>query len=72
MSENDLNNLNFLMSVSDDGFKAWFDQANDEDIQYAFDLIQEYRDKLIEIEVERKLENSDFSETKTILEKFKS
>lgn len=72
MSENDLNNLNFLMSVSDEGFKLWFDQADDEDIQYAFNLIQEYRAKLIEVEIERRLENSDFSEAKTILEKLKA
>ena len=71
MSENDLNNLNFLMSVSDEGFKLWFDQADDEDIEYAFNLIQEYRAKLIEVEIERRLENSDFSEAKTILEKLK-
>jgi len=71
MSENDLHNLTFLMTVDDEGFNKWFEQADDDDIQYAFELIQMYRSEIQELELEKKLENSDFSEAKNILEKFK-
>lgn len=70
MTEHDRQNLNFLMTVSEAGFKHWYDQADEDDIQYAFELIQQYRSELEEIEIENKLDNSDFSEVKSILGKF--
>jgi hypothetical protein len=50
MNEWDRDNLNFIMSCSDDDFKAWFDQATEDDITYALELIVQSRGELLEQE----------------------
>jgi len=52
MNEWDRDNLNFIMSCSDKEFKAWFDQATEDDISYALELIKQSRCELLEQEFE--------------------
>ena len=42
LDENDLHNLEFLLTVSDEGYKAWHAQADHEDLDYAQELLIEY------------------------------
>ena len=39
MNTRDKDNLIFLMSLSTEGLRAWFEQASDDDINYAEELI---------------------------------
>ena len=40
MNEYDLNNLGFLMNLSEEDFDLWMNDASDDDIDYALDLIK--------------------------------
>lgn len=71
MTEHDRNNLNFLLTIDDNSLAKWFETASDDDIIYAFELIQEYKDKMKELYVEYDLQTSDLKEANDILEKFK-
>jgi hypothetical protein len=52
MNEWDRDNLSFIMSCSDEEFKAWFEQATEDDIAYALELIKQSRCELLEQEFE--------------------
>lgn len=71
MTEHDRNNLNFLLTIDDNSLAKWFETASDDDLIYAFELIQEYKDKMKELYVEYDLQTSDLKEANDILEKFK-
>ena len=40
MNDYDLNNLGFLMNLSEEDFDLWMNDASDDDIDYALDLIK--------------------------------
>ena len=42
MNTRDQGNLKFLLSVDRQGFIEWVNQASDDDIRYAVELIDEY------------------------------
>jgi hypothetical protein len=42
MNRNDKHNLNFLMNLSMDGLANWFEQATEDDIIYATELLASY------------------------------
>jgi hypothetical protein len=44
MNREDLDNLLFLLSLDKAGFSAWFSQASIDDIEYAFELIENFRE----------------------------
>jgi hypothetical protein len=78
MNEWDRDNLNFIMACSDDDFKAWFDQATEDDISYALELIKQSRGELLEQEFEvhnreserLMLKHGKYPEASAILSKF--
>ena len=78
MNEWDRDNLSFIMSCSDEEFKAWFDQASDDDISYALELIAQSRAEVVEQqfdvynrESERiMLKHGKYPEASAILSKF--
>jgi len=78
MNEWDRDNLNFIMSCSDKEFKAWFDQATEDDISYALELIKQSRGELLEQEFEVfnreseriMLKHGKYPEATAILNKF--
>lgn len=43
MNERDSNNLAFIMSLSKAGFDEWMRVATEDDIDYAMELIAQYR-----------------------------
>ena len=46
MNEHDLGNLEFLRNLSDAGLMAWFEQASEDDVVYAQELLNQWEDQL--------------------------
>jgi hypothetical protein len=42
LDDNDLNNLEFLLTASSEGYRQWQAQADDDDLDYALELLIEY------------------------------
>jgi hypothetical protein len=42
LDDNDFHNLEFLLTASDQGYKEWQAQADDDDLDYAVELLIEY------------------------------
>lgn len=78
MNEWDRDNLNFIMTCSDEEFRAWFDDASEDDIAYALELIVQSRGELLEQEFEVynreseriMLKHGKYPEASAILSKF--
>ena len=73
MNSYDRNNLNYIMSLDDQEFEAWALSVPDDEIQYAMELIQTARTErfVIEQELLDALEESDLSEARAVLQKFR-
>lgn len=78
MNQWDKDNLYFIMNASDEEFREWMDQATQDDINYALQLIAEgkreryERQKFLEgiAEWEHYPEVVDFTEANNVLNKF--
>ena len=46
MNEHDLGNLEFLRNLSDAGLKAWFEQASEDDVLYAQELLNQWEEQM--------------------------
>ena len=46
MNINDQHNLDFLFSISEEGLKAWYEQATEDDLLYAAELLNQYEQQL--------------------------
>lgn len=46
MNQRDQENLNFLLSVGEAGLREWYDQASEDDIEYAQELLSAYEMQL--------------------------
>lgn len=68
MTERDIENLNFLLSVSPEGMALWFQSANYDDLVYAEELLQQYVIANVDVMVDK----SDLTEAKNYLKKFTS
>lgn len=74
MNEWDRDNLNFILNTSDEAFSEWMLQADEDDIDYALELISKHRAEIALKEyllTSDKIEISDTSEAKSILQKFR-
>jgi len=72
MTEQDRNNLNFILNSTEDEFDAWMESASDDDIQYALELIVVGKTETIIQEYELMDEVEDLSIAKIILNRFKN
>jgi hypothetical protein len=76
MNSWDKDNLKFIMGISGEAFDAWLNQADDDDIDYALELVQRARTELtvkaMEIIDEAIEENSqgDYTIAKGYLQKY--
>ena len=72
MNPYDQDQLNFIMSLSDEEFDAWAMSIPNDDIQYAIELIQAARllNAVREQELLDELEDSDLAEANAVLKKF--
>ena len=46
MTEYDWNNVRFILSLSPSKCKEWFNTLSQEDIDYAFEIMNQFRDEL--------------------------
>lgn len=72
MNPYDQDQLNFIMSLSDQEFDAWAMSLPNDDIKYAIELIQAARllNIIQEQELLDALEDSDLAEANAVLKKF--
>lgn len=64
MNEHDLGNLRFLLTASKEVLQDWYNHVDDDDIQYALELLHAYKLELID----NATELSDMSEARDVLE----
>jgi len=74
MKKHDRDNLNFLMKCPEVEFDKWMENASDDDVKYALDLIKEAKSQLLleEIELRECSESYDFTEAKLLIERIKN
>ena len=72
MNQHDREQLNYIMSLSDQAFDDWAQSISIKDVQYAVELIQAARTEsfMIEQELLDALEDSDLAEANAVLKKF--
>ena len=74
MNEWDRDNLNFILNTSDEAFSEWMLQADEDDIDYALELISKHREEITLKVYLLKADNEDvscFDEANTVLQKFR-
>ena len=72
MNEWDRDNLNFIMNTSEEGFDEWLDQADNDDIAYALELIRMAKAELMIQEMEFTDDISNFTEASQLIERIKN
>jgi hypothetical protein len=72
MNEWDRDNLKFIMETDDGAFDEWLEQADDNDINYALELIRMARAELMVQEMEMTDSVSNFTEANMLIERIKS
>jgi hypothetical protein len=70
MNDRDRDNLNFLLKVSPEVFENWFDQADQDDINYALELLEIRKAELALKEVEFSDDVEDTIQANSILKGF--
>ncbi len=76
MDEFDRINLNFLLSVDDQGFQDFLAESDDDDIEYAIELIQTYKAQVMtqQLELEELVDEEhglDLSDAQAVLTRFR-
>lgn len=66
MDKNDKDNLQFLLSVNQEGLLRWFMYADQDDLVYAEQLLQSY----VLDHIDELVETTDYTEANDYLKKF--
>jgi putative SOS response-associated peptidase YedK len=72
MNEWDRDNLEFIMNTTDESFDEWLDQADNDDIDYALELIRMAKAELMIQEMEMTDTVSNFTEANQLIERIKN
>jgi hypothetical protein len=72
MNEWDRDNLEFIMNTTNESFDEWLDQADNDDIAYALELIRMAKAELMVQEMEFTDEISNFSEASQLIDRIKN
>jgi hypothetical protein len=72
MNPYDLNNLNYIMSLTDDEFDEWMMTIGDDDISYAIELIQLRRAELNSEAMDIMDDITDFTEANAVINHIKA
>ena len=72
MNPYDLNNLNYIMSLTDDEFDEWMMTIGDDDISYAIELIQLRRAELNSEAMDIMDDITDFTEANSVINHIKA
>jgi hypothetical protein len=67
MNQRDRDNLDFLLNASPEIIQDWYNKVEDDDILYAFELLEMAKEELIE----QQMAGSDLSDAKAIILKYK-
>ena len=72
MNRHDQDNLNYIMSLDDEQFEAWADEATEDDIRYALEILQTARVErmLQEQDMLDLIADSDLADARAVLQKF--
>ena len=71
MNDWDKDNLNFLLTVSSEVFEDWLNQADEDDIDYAMELLRVAKSELIILKMEILDDVDDTTDAKSILQKIR-
>jgi len=72
MTEHDRNNLNFMLSLTDEQLREWFDGITVDDSHYALQLLQDATAEIIVLGLERNYDPvDDVSQANGILQQFR-
>ncbi len=66
MNQRDRDNLDFLLNASPEVIQDWYEKMEDDDIMYAFELLEMAKEELIE----QQIAGSDLSEARAIISKY--
>ncbi len=66
MNQRDRDNLDFLLNASPEIIQDWYNKVEDDDILYAFELLEMAKEELIE----QQIAGSDLSEARAIISKY--
>ena len=72
MNKWDRDNLEFIMNTTDEGFDEWLEQADNDDVAYALELIRMAKAELMVQEMEFTDDISNFSEAAQLLDRIKN
>jgi hypothetical protein len=72
MNEWDRDNLHFILNTTDDSFEDWLDQADNDDIDYALNLIRTAKAELLTQEHELLDEVNDMSEANLLIDRIRN
>jgi len=67
MNQRDRDNLDFLLNASPEIIQDWYNKVEDDDILYAFELLEMAKEELIE----QQMAGSDLSDARAIILKYK-
>ena len=67
MNQRDRDNLDFLLNATPEVIQDWYEKMEDDDIQYAFELLELAKEELIE----QQIAGSDLSDAKAIILKYR-
>jgi hypothetical protein len=67
MNQRDRDNLDFLLNASPEIIQDWYNKVEDDDILYAFELLEMAKEELIEMQIA----GSDLSDAKATILKYK-
>lgn len=66
LSEEDINNLNFIVNASDEVLRDWMNHVGEDDLDYAHELLEMLRYRLLDLAAEQ----SELSEAKDFLARY--
>lgn len=72
MNDWDKDNLYFLLTTSSEVFEDWLSQADEDDIAYAIELLQQAKTELVLERTELMDEVLDISAAQKVLQKFRN
>ena len=72
MNRRDRENLKFLLTVSEESFNDWLSQADNDDVEYALELIKMAKSEFMVKQLELTDEVPNFNEAKTVIDKIRN
>ena len=67
MNQQDRNNLDFLLNATPEVIQDWYGKIEDDDIVYAFELLEMAREELIE----KQMAGTDLSDVRALILKYR-